>query len=102
VGLDLCVRRTAIAGLVDRAFDFLTKPVDDDVLLDAVRQGLAHHRADRAARVEIEALRGQMEILTPRQREVLCGVFAGALNKQIGTSLDIAEKTVKIHRGRVM
>jgi two-component system response regulator FixJ len=84
------------------AFDFLTKPVDEDVLLGAVRQGLAQHRAERVARLELEALRVQMDMLTPREQAVLRGVIAGARNKQIGASLDIAEKTVKIHRGRAM
>ena len=84
------------------AFDFLTKPVDEDVLLGAVRQALAQHRADRAAWRELEALRAQLDLLTPREQEVLRGVIAGALNKQIAVRMGIAEKTVKVHRGRVM
>jgi FixJ family two-component response regulator len=84
------------------AFDFLTKPVDEDVLLSAVRQALLRHRAARAERLEIEALRTREGTLTPREQEVLRGVIAGALNKQIAAELGIAEKTVKIHRGRVM
>ncbi|ESQ16041.1 MAG: response regulator transcription factor [Thiohalocapsa sp. PB-PSB1] len=84
------------------AFDFLTKPVDEDVLLGTVRQALVQHRADRAVRLELEALRMRLDMLTPREQEVLRGVITGALNKQIAASLDIAEKTVKIHRGRVM
>jgi FixJ family two-component response regulator len=84
------------------AFDFLTKPVDEDVLLSAVRQALLQHRVARAERLEIEALRARADALTPREQEVLRGVIAGALNKQIAALLGIAEKTVKIHRGRVM
>jgi FixJ family two-component response regulator len=84
------------------AFDFLTKPVDEDVLLTSVRQALLQHRVARAERLEAEALRARADALTPREQEVLRAVIAGALNKQIAARLGIAEKTVKIHRGRVM
>ena len=84
------------------AFDFLTKPVDEDVLLTAVRQALLRHSGERAERLEVEALRARVETLTSREQEVLRCVIAGALNKQIAADLGIAEKTVKIHRGRVM
>jgi FixJ family two-component response regulator len=84
------------------AFDFLTKPVDEDVLLAALGQAVARCRANRAVRLELEALRKQADVLTPRELDVLRGVIAGARNKQIGARLGIAEKTVKIHRGRVM
>jgi FixJ family two-component response regulator len=84
------------------AVDFLTKPVDEDDLLTAVRQALLQHRVARAERLEVEALRARADALTPREREVLRGVIAGALNKEVAAYLGIAEKTVKIHRGRVM
>ena len=84
------------------AFDFLTKPVDEDVLLPAVRQALLKHREARAERVAVEVLRARVETLTPREKEVVRWVIAGALNKQAAAELGIAEKTVKIHRGRVM
>lgn len=84
------------------AFDFLTKPVDEDVLLSVVRQALLHHQADQAKRLQTEALRARVDTLTPREKEVVRWVIAGALNKQIAARLGIAEKTVKIHRGRVM
>ena len=84
------------------AFDFLTKPVDEDVLLPAVRQALLKHREARAERVAVEVLRARVETLTPREKEVVRWVIAGALNKQTAAELGIAEKTVKIHRGRVM
>jgi FixJ family two-component response regulator len=83
------------------AFDFLTKPVDEDVLLTAVRRALLRHREARAERLEGEELRARVETLTPREQEVLRWVIAGALNKQIAAHLGIAEKTVKIHRGQV-
>ena len=84
------------------AFDFLTKPVDEDVLLPAVRQALLKHREARAERVAVEVLRARVETLTPREKDVVRWVIAGALNKQTAAELGIAEKTVKIHRGRVM
>ena len=84
------------------AFDFLTKPVDEDVLLPAVRQALLKHREVRAERLEVEVLRARVETLTPREKDVVRWVIAGALNKQTAAELGIAEKTVKIHRGRVM
>ena len=84
------------------AFDFLTKPVDEDVLLSTVSQALLRHRAERAVRLEVEELRARVETLTLREHEVLRCVIAGARNKQIAYYLGIAEHTVKIHRGRIM
>jgi FixJ family two-component response regulator len=84
------------------AVDFLTKPVDEDALLRAVHEALRRHQADRTERLETQRLRIRLESLTPREQEVLGWVITGALNKQIAGRLGIAEKTVKIHRGRVM
>jgi FixJ family two-component response regulator len=84
------------------AVDFLTKPVDDDVFLQAVREALERSRSGRADRAESARIRRLVESLTSREREVLGGVVAGRLNKQIAADLGIAEKTVKVHRGRVM
>jgi FixJ family two-component response regulator len=84
------------------AFDFLTKPVDGGDLVAAVRRALEKGRSDLKKRREILALRRHLESLTPREREVLEGVVAGMLNKQIAGDLGISEKTVKVHRGRVM
>jgi FixJ family two-component response regulator len=84
------------------AVDFLTKPVDESVLLAAVAEAVALHR-DRQAEVEVRAsIRKQIASLTPREREVMRCVITGAANKQIASDLSIAEKTVKIHRSRVM
>ena len=84
------------------AFDFLTKPVDEDVLLTTVRQALLGHQVARVGRLEAEALRARVDTLTPREKEVVRCVIAGARNKQIADHLGIAEHTVKLHRGQVM
>lgn len=84
------------------ASDFLTKPVDDEVLLAAVSQALDRARVVGASRAEQAAARALLESLTPRELQVMEQVVAGLLNKQIASVLGIAEKTVKIHRGRVM
>jgi FixJ family two-component response regulator len=84
------------------AVDFLTKPVEEEVLVRAVHQALEKDRERRRARAEAADALARLETLTLREREVLEGVVAGKLNKQIGGDLGIAEKTVKVHRGRVM
>jgi FixJ family two-component response regulator len=84
------------------AADFLSKPVDDEVLLAAVREALIADRERRGVREQRDRIRERLATLTDRERQVLDGVVAGRLNKQIGGALGIAEKTVKVHRGRVM
>jgi FixJ family two-component response regulator len=84
------------------ASDFLTKPVDDEDLLAAVTRALARARDIGASHAIQAAARATLEALTPREFEVMERVVAGLLNKQIAAALGIAEKTVKIHRGRVM
>ena len=91
-----------VGAMKQGAADFLTKPVDDEVLLQTIHQALASHEAIVRRRIEVEAVRERLQTLTPREEEVLGGVLTGALNKQIAASLGIAEKTVKVHRGRVM
>jgi two-component system response regulator FixJ len=84
------------------AVDFLIKPVDDEVFLSAVAVALVRSREITAAKAEREAARAIFHSLTPRELQVMEQVVAGRLNKQIASVLGIAEKTVKIHRGRVM
>ncbi|KYF69616.1 response regulator transcription factor [Sorangium cellulosum] len=84
------------------AVDFLTKPCDDTDLLAAVARAIARDAAARAARSEQQALRTRFDALTPREREVCLRVARGLLNKQIADELGAAEKTIKVHRGRVM
>lgn len=92
----------SVKAMKQGAFDFLTKPVDEEVLLDAVRQARQRRRATRSDRLEVQAVQERLASLTPREQEVLRCVLTGALNKQIAARLGIAEKTVKIHRARVM
>jgi two-component system, LuxR family, response regulator FixJ len=84
------------------AVDFLTKPVEDEKLLAAVSRALARSFEERKAAAERLAARSRLNLLTPREFEVMQRVIGGALNKQIADDLGAAEKTVKIHRGRAM
>jgi len=84
------------------AVDFLTKPVAAEALLAAVRAGLAQDAQARAAQAESAHLRQRFASLTAREREVLAGLVAGKLNKQIASDLGIALQTVKFHRTRIM
>jgi FixJ family two-component response regulator len=84
------------------AVDFLTKPVEREKLLAAVRIAIGRDHSARAAREQRASLASRLAALTPREREVLAGVVAGKLNKQIAAELGTAEKTVKVHRARVM
>jgi FixJ family two-component response regulator len=84
------------------AIDFLVKPVDREKLLAAVRLAIGRHQSALAEREALAELVGRLASLTPREREVLAGVVAGKLNKQIAAELSTAEKTVKVHRARVM
>jgi FixJ family two-component response regulator len=84
------------------AAEFLTKPFQDQDLLDAIRQALERDSAARDRRAELEQLRQRLDSLTPREHQVMGHVVAGALNKQIALELGISEVTVKLHRAHVM
>ena len=84
------------------AVDFLTKPVDAETLLEAIRQAVARTLTDRRRQARVTEIRGRIATLTPREAAVFALVVTGMLNKQIGSQLGIAEKTVKVHRARVM
>lgn len=84
------------------AADFLTKPVDAERLLDAVAQACASNRRARDADLELATIRQRLASLTPRETEVLNLIIEGMLNKQVAAALGAAEKTVKVHRARVM
>lgn len=84
------------------AIEFLTKPLQHDVLVTAIRNAIDRSRDALRADSEIQALRDCYESLTSREREVMALVVSGLLNKQIGGELGISEITVKAHRGQVM
>jgi FixJ family two-component response regulator len=84
------------------AVDFLTKPVDEATLLQAVNNAVALHRQRLAVAQSVKAIRGRIALLTPRELDVMRCVITGAPNKKIATFLGIADKTVKVHRSRVM
>jgi FixJ family two-component response regulator len=92
----------SVLAMKEGAVDFLTKPVKSAALLSAVEKALGRARDRRADRIAAEELTRRLDALTPREREVLEGVVAGLLNKQIASRLGIAEQTVKVHRARVM
>jgi FixJ family two-component response regulator len=84
------------------AVEFLTKPIDDDALLSAIRHAIERSSAAIGDQGELQALRDRYTSLTPREQEVLRLIVTGMLNKQVGLKLDISEITVKAHRGKVM
>jgi FixJ family two-component response regulator len=84
------------------AVDFLTKPVDGEVLLAAVSRALAQDADARAARAHRQNLRSRFERLTPREREVFSHLIGGQLNKQVAADLDITERTIKMHRASIL
>jgi FixJ family two-component response regulator len=84
------------------AVDFLSKPVDGDDLIQAVRAGIDKARIALQTEAELTEIRRRLTKLTPREYEVLRHVVSGKLNKQIAAELGTVEKTVKVHRARVM
>jgi FixJ family two-component response regulator len=84
------------------AVDFLTKPFEDAALLRAVDEAILRDTRERAERTAHEAVAAHYAALTPREREVMALVVRGLPNKRIAQELGVSEKTVKIHRGRVM
>jgi FixJ family two-component response regulator len=84
------------------AIEFLTKPVRDQDLLDAIQLAIAKDRVRRDEQRMVARLRADFDTLTPRERAVMTLVVAGRLNKQIAAELVLSEATVKVHRGHVM
>jgi len=84
------------------ALEFLTKPLDNDALVSAIRNALERSRLALAHDAEMQELRARYASLTSRERQVMALVVSGLLNKQVGGELGISEVTVKAHRGQVM
>lgn len=93
---------TTVKAMKAGAVEFLTKPLLEQDVLQAIGLAIERHRASQGQSAELRELRERHGSLTPREREVLAHVVAGLLNKQIAAELGNAEITVKIHRGRVM
>ena len=91
-----------VRAMRDGAVDFLEKPFDDEDLLGAVDRAMVRSIEETGRKQEVDRARDALLTLTPREHEVMEHVIAGLLNKQIARRLDISEKTVKVHRGRVM
>jgi FixJ family two-component response regulator len=94
--------RTSVQAMKAGAIDFLEKPLEDGPLLDVFIRAVARRRAWREARAVREEARGRVATLTPREREVFSLVTLGKPNKRIAAELGTTEKTIKVHRGRVM
>jgi FixJ family two-component response regulator len=93
---------TSVRAMKAGALEFLTKPFRDQDLLDAIANAIERHRGTRRRQAEMDQLNGLYQSLTRREREVMALVVTGMLNKQIAAQLGVVEKTVKVHRARVM
>jgi FixJ family two-component response regulator len=93
---------TTVQAMKAGAVEFLTKPLSDDVLENAIRQAIERSRTSLAHDAALRVLRDRHASLTPRERQIMELVVSGLLNKQIAAELGISEITVKAHRGRVM
>jgi FixJ family two-component response regulator len=93
---------TSVQAMKAGAVEFLTKPFRAQDLLDAIRHPIDRDRAARTERHGLAELRHRYETLTPRERDVMAGVVAGLLNKQISAEFGTTEATVKEQRGQVM
>jgi FixJ family two-component response regulator len=93
---------TSVKAMKAGAVDLLTKPVDARDLLAAIQRAVTRDVDERATETRRAAIQRRVSLLTPRETEVFARVVTGMLNKQIGAVLGIGEKTVKVHRARVM
>lgn len=94
--------KTSVRAMKAGALDYLTKPVQDTALLAAVESAIGADLEARRTRSEQDLFKSRYVQLTQREREVMALVIRGRLNKQIAADLGIVEKTVKVHRARVM
>jgi FixJ family two-component response regulator len=94
--------RMSVQAMKDGAIEFLTKPLRDDELLDAIQLGLARDRARRESEKALAALRERFGSLSPREHEIMIEVARGRLSKQIANDIGVSEATVKVHRSHAM
>jgi two-component system, LuxR family, response regulator FixJ len=92
----------AVEAMQAGAFDFLQKPFRDQDLIDRIQRALEKDRTNRAVLDERAVIRQRLELLTPREREVLDMVASGKPNKIMASDLGVSQRTVEIHRARVM
>jgi FixJ family two-component response regulator len=98
----LCDVQMTVKAMKNGALEFLSKPFDDQALLNAIRYAIKRSEAVLGRETELHALRTDYGSLTRRERDVMKLVVSGLLNKQVGGELGISEITVKAHRGNVM
>ncbi|ABD26018.1 two component transcriptional regulator, LuxR family [Novosphingobium aromaticivorans DSM 12444] len=92
----------AIQAMKAGVADFIEKPFDDQVMLEAIRSALARNAGDQQAQAERQAVLDRMATLSPREREVVVGLVAGKANKVIAFDLDISARTVEVYRANAM
>jgi FixJ family two-component response regulator len=92
----------SVRAIKQGAVDFLTKPVHDSDLIEAIHNAFDKDRIGRQARDELNGLKQRLSKLTPREREVLSHVVSGKRNRQIAADLGTVEKTIKVHRAHLM
>ncbi len=92
----------AVDAIQHGAFDFLQKPFSDRDLIDRIQRALDKERADRAQFLELSRIRERRNSLTPRERDVLALVVVGNANKAMAGELGVSQRTIEIHRARIM
>jgi RNA polymerase sigma factor (sigma-70 family) len=92
----------SVQALKKGASDFLTKPFNDQELLDAIHQAIEKDKQAKQRQAGLKVIQKRIDSLTPREREVFFHVVKGMLNKQVAFELGTSEKTIKVHRARVM
>lgn len=93
---------TAVQAMKGGAVEFLSKPLPEKALFDAIHDALERDRTDQARRAELAGLKQRRDRLTPREREVMALIARGRRNKQIAAELGLSENTVKVHRHHIM
>jgi len=93
---------TSVCAIKSGAIEFLTKPLNEQQLLDAIQAGIARDRTRRKEAKVVAELQGRFDSLTPREREILTLVVSGRRNKHIAAQVELSEMTVKLHRMHIM